>query len=251
MIVDAIVMARGSNEHTWKVAIPLFGGFPDSEDEASIYNKIKGMESLEDYYGNPIAAAAATLLPSTATVVALNDVVKAKKDKKDIADVREYTRVAFNTVVQNDDSSDTSTDFTVEATVCETPGLAGNIKIGDTVYVGFYKGDMGNPIILGHRWHASPDTMLPSYARNYDPPKPNIDAKNLTADGQVILSSNSTFKDSTGAEMTFSQIRDAVNFYNTYKDLIVSLTTNAEALILLASKSAALVGSLTPTTPTT
>ena len=162
MIIDAIIVARGSEERTWKVAIPLFGGFPDNQDEADIYNKIKDMESLEDYYGNPIAAAAAqvTLNP---TALALKNVIKAKEDKKEAADVREYTRVAFNQVIENDASSITDIDFAVDATVCETPGLADCLKVGDTVYIGFYKGDMGNPVILGLRWHNT-DTKLPACA---------------------------------------------------------------------------------------
>ena len=256
MIVDAIVIARGSKEHTWKVAIPLFGGFPDSDDEVKIYKKIAAMENLEDYYGDAVGGiigirgVASQVIDVKTTYDALNRVVQAKKDNKDVAEVREFTRLAFNEVIETDTSSVTDTDFTVDAWVCETPWLSQNIRIGDTVYVGFYKNDMGEPIILGHRPHSF-DSSLPSYAQEYNPPKPNIHATNLTADGQVILSSNSTFKDSTGAEMTFSQIRDAVNFYNTYKDLIVLLTTNAEALLLLASKSSALIGSLIPPTPTT
>lgn len=261
MIIDAIVIARGSNEHTWKVAIPLFGGFPDSQDEADIYNKIKGMESFEDYYGNPIEALIAeevTSRPSDvllATTVsdltkipfALKKVITAKEEDKEAADVREYTRLAFNTVLEHDNSDVTDTDFTVEATVCETPGLADSIKVGDTVYIGFYKGDMGNPVILGLRWHAT-DLSLPACAQKYEPKAPNITAGTLTAEGQVTLSANCTFKDRSGATMTFAQIKEAVTFYNEYKDLIVSLTTHAESLLSLASKASSLLGALTPPT---
>jgi hypothetical protein len=117
--------------------------------------------------------------------------------------VREYTRLAFNTVLEHDNSDVTDTDFTVEATVCETPGLADSIKVGDTVYIGFYKGDMGNPVILGLRWHAT-DLSLPACAQKYEPKAPNITAGTLTAEGQVTLSANCTFKDSSGATMTFA-----------------------------------------------
>lgn len=244
MIVDAIVVAPGSKDYTWKVAIPLFGGFPDSDDEAKIYKKIAAMENLEDYYGHAaggiisggLLAVSSQVTDAKTTYDALNRVVQAKKDNKDVAEVREFTRLAFNEVIETDTSSVTDTDFTVDAWVCETPWLSQNIKIGDTVYVGFYKNDMGEPIILGHRPHGF-DSNLPSNAQEYNPPKPNVTVNTLKVESAVELPSNAIFKDSNSsskAVLTLKDIRDAVEFYTQYKD----------ALTLLAGKSSLLIGQL-------